>query len=92
MKYTQNSERLVKSTADAMVSRGLRDAGYTYVVLDDCWMDSQRDSNGRLQADRKRFPSGIQNVIAYVIFCNLFDRKVRIKNDISKTMIKHKKR
>jgi alpha-galactosidase len=60
------SERLVKSTADAMVYRGLRAAGYNYVVLDDCWMDLKRDSNGELQADRQRFPSGIRSLIQYV--------------------------
>jgi len=30
-------EQLVKETADALVSTGLRDAGFVYVSLDDCW-------------------------------------------------------
>jgi hypothetical protein len=31
------SEDLVKSAADALVSSGMKDAGYEYVVIDDCW-------------------------------------------------------
>lgn len=41
-----------------MVSSGLRDAGYQYINIDDCWQVS-RDSNGNIVADPARFPSGI---------------------------------
>ena len=41
------SEALIKSMADAMVSRGMQAAGYQYVNIDDCWMDG-RDANGKL--------------------------------------------
>src|ERR687892_398056 len=51
-------EQLIKQTADAMVASGMRDAGYEYVNLDDCWMAPERDAQGRLQADPERFPSG----------------------------------
>lgn len=59
-------ENLIKSTADALVSTGLRDAGYTYVNIDDCWMASTRDAQGRLQPHATRFPGGIKALADYV--------------------------
>lgn len=59
------SARLVRETADAMVSSGLRDAGYEYVVIDDCWQVA-RDPSGRLVADSTRFPDGIKPLADYV--------------------------
>jgi len=35
------SEQLIRSTADAMVASGMRDVGYHYVVIDDCWQVSR---------------------------------------------------
>ena len=40
---TNISEQLVKGIADVMVSSGMKDAGYTYLVLDDGWMAMERD-------------------------------------------------
>lgn len=45
-----------------MVSLGLRDAGYTYMNLDDCWSIAQRDSNNHIQADPLKFPSGMASL------------------------------
>jgi alpha-galactosidase len=59
-------ERLVEQTADAMVSSGMRDAGYQYVNIDDCWPAKSRDVNGNLQADPVKFPHGIAAVAGYV--------------------------
>ncbi len=59
-------EGLIRSTADAMVNTGLRDAGYKYVNIDDCWMAGSRDAQGRLQADPTRFPGGIRALADYV--------------------------
>jgi len=59
------SEDLIKSTADAMVSSGMKDAGYQYLVIDDCWQVS-RDSNANIVADPQRFPSGIKALADYV--------------------------
>ncbi|MGP3982518.1 NPCBM/NEW2 domain-containing protein [Streptomyces sp. KR80] len=59
-------ENLIRQTADAIVSSGMRDAGYTYVNIDDCWMARERDAAGRLQADPTRFPSGIKALADYV--------------------------
>ena len=59
------SEELVKSMADAIASSGMKDAGYQYVVIDDCWQVG-RDSNGNIVADPKRFPSGMKALADYV--------------------------
>lgn len=59
------SEKLLKETADAMVSSGLRDAGYQYIIIDDCWQIS-RDSMGFIVADKDRFPSGIKALADYI--------------------------
>nr|XP_022293640.1 alpha-N-acetylgalactosaminidase-like [Crassostrea virginica] len=60
------SEHLIKSMADRMASEGYRDLGYEYVIIDDCWLASERDQNGRLVPDPNRFPSGIKNLSDYV--------------------------
>ena len=60
------SEALVKQTADTMVADGMRDAGYQYVNIDDCWMSSSRDSGGHLVPDPNKFPDGISGTAAYV--------------------------
>jgi len=59
-------EELYKRMADILVAEGYRDAGYEYVAIDDCWMERSRDARGRLQADAKRFPSGIAYLADYV--------------------------
>ncbi|BBX05415.1 hypothetical protein MAIC_02180 [Mycolicibacterium aichiense] len=60
------SERTVDETVDAMVSSGMRDAGYRYVNLDAGWAAGTRDSAGDLRADPSRFPGGIPAVAQYV--------------------------
>lgn len=52
--------------ADLLVSRGYSSLGYNVVSLDDCWPEHERDEQGRLQADSKRFPSGIPALADYV--------------------------
>lgn len=53
------NEEAVLGIADAMVSSGMRDAGYGYLVVDDCWQALKRDDDGRLSSHRERFPSGM---------------------------------
>jgi alpha-galactosidase len=60
------SEDLVKGVADAMKKNGMLDAGYTYIVLDDCWMLRQRDKKGDLVADPEKFPNGMKHLADYV--------------------------
>lgn len=59
------NEKVVRETADTMVSNGMKDAGYQYVNIDDCWQTS-RDENGNIIADVSRFPSGIKALADYV--------------------------
>ncbi len=59
-------ETLVKRQADAMIASGMRDAGYEYVNLDDCWMATSRDAGGNLRANPATFPSGIKALADYV--------------------------
>lgn len=63
---TNIDENLVKETADIMVSSGMKDAGYTYIVLDDGWMTRERDVNGNLVPDPIKFPSGMKALVDYV--------------------------
>jgi alpha-galactosidase len=58
-------ESLIRGMADAIVSSGLKDAGYTYIVIDDCWQ-GQRDSLGFIRPDAHRFPAGIKALADYV--------------------------
>ncbi|MGY4708072.1 glycoside hydrolase family 27 protein [Mycolicibacterium sp. CBM1] len=59
------TEQTVEQTIDAMVSSGMRDAGYRYVNLDAGWAAADRDADGNLQADPDRFPGGIAAVARY---------------------------
>ena len=61
----QINEALIKQTADSMVASGMKDAGYEYIILDDCWQTS-RDSIGNIQADPENFPSGIKKLADYI--------------------------
>lgn len=58
-------ENLIKEMADAMVSSGMKDAGYTYINIDDCW-HGDRDENGFIHPDPNRFPSGMKTLADYV--------------------------
>ena len=59
------NEAIVRRVADAIVSSGMRDAGYQYVVIDDCWHGA-RNADGFITEDRTRFPSGIKALADYV--------------------------
>jgi alpha-galactosidase len=59
------SEDLLKSMADGMISSGMKDAGYEYVVIDDCWQVS-RDADGNIVPDAKNFPSGMKALGDYI--------------------------
>lgn len=59
------SEDMIRQMADAMVKSGMKDAGYQYIVIDDCWQVS-RDEHENIVADPQRFPSGIKALADYV--------------------------
>lgn len=56
------NETTVVQMADALVASGMREAGYQYLVVDDCWQAPRRRADGRLTAHPDRFPSGIEAV------------------------------
>jgi alpha-galactosidase len=59
------NETVIKNIADSIVAKGLKDAGYTYVIIDDCW-SAGRDKNGIILADKSKFPSGIKALADYI--------------------------
>ncbi|WP_328593174.1 NPCBM/NEW2 domain-containing protein [Lentzea tibetensis] len=60
-------EKLIRDMADIFVSSGLKEAGYQYVNVDDCWADAERDpATGRLRNHPTKFPSGIKALGDYI--------------------------
>ncbi|KAF8600202.1 glycoside hydrolase, partial [Ceratobasidium sp. AG-I] len=57
------SEDTILSAADAVVNTGLKDIGYEYIVMDDCWHAASRESGtNKPVADSTRFPNGIKHL------------------------------
>jgi len=59
------SDPLIRQIADAMVTTGMKDAGYEYVTLDDCWQLPVRQ-NGHLVPNPETFPNGIKPLADYL--------------------------
>lgn len=59
------SEEMIREMADVMVSTGMKDAGYEYINIDDCWQ-GKRDSLGFIHPDLVRFPNGMKALADYV--------------------------
>ncbi len=59
------SDQLIREIADAMVTSGMKAAGYQYVCIDDHWHGG-RDRDNRLYPDPKKFPHGIKPLADYV--------------------------
>jgi alpha-galactosidase len=59
------SDVLIRQVADAMVTNGMKNAGYQYVIIDDGWSLPNR-LNGHLQPNPKTFPNGIKILADYV--------------------------
>jgi alpha-galactosidase len=55
----------IMNIADAMSTNGMRELGYEYINLDDCWAN-YRDENGTIVPDKSRFPDGLVPVIEYI--------------------------
>lgn len=60
------NEKVIRETADAFVSSGLKDLGFTYIVIDDFWQGQRDTSTGILNYNEERFPSGIKALADYV--------------------------
>jgi alpha-galactosidase len=59
------NEQIIREAADAMAGNGMKNAGYQYINIDDCWQ-GERDGQGVIQADPKKFPSGVKALADYV--------------------------
>jgi len=59
------NEKMIRDMADVMASNGMKEAGYEYINIDDCW-HGERDAMGFIQADKAHFPSGIKALADYV--------------------------
>ncbi len=55
-------EQLILDSADALIEKGLLDAGYNYVVIDDCWALRERGKDGKIVPDPKKFPNGMRSL------------------------------
>lgn len=60
------NEQLIRDVADRFVTEGYKEAGYEYIVIDDCWSLKERDEEGRLVPDPKKFPSGMKALADYI--------------------------
>ena len=60
------NDALIREIADFMADNGWRDAGYEYLVIDDCWSLRERDAGGRLVPDPEKFPRGMKDLADYV--------------------------
>lgn len=60
-----STESDVKANIDAILSRGLSDAGYKYICVDEGWI-LNRTSNGTIQHDPAKYPSGMIELGQYV--------------------------
>ena len=60
------NDALIREMADYMVDHGYKEAGYEYLVIDDCWSLRERDSDGRLVPDPEKFPYGMKDLADYV--------------------------
>ena len=59
------SEDIIKQQADLLVQKGLKDAGYRYVNIDDGYF-GKRDVQGKMQAHETRFPGGMKPVVDHI--------------------------
>lgn len=60
------SDKLIRNIATAMADEGYLAAGYEYIVIDDCWLEKERNASGYLQPDRKRFPYGMEDLSKFI--------------------------
>ncbi|KAI5644696.1 alpha galactosidase A domain-containing protein [Phthorimaea operculella] len=79
-------EKLIMSVADTFFSEGYQEAGYEYIIIDDCWSEKARDWQGRLVPDRLRFPRGMKFLADYIHSKGL---KFGMYTNIAKTTCMH---
>ena len=60
------SESIIKGQAAAMVSKGLFDAGYDHINIDDGYFGGRDAATGKLKIHPTRFPNGLQPVVDFI--------------------------
>ncbi|KAG7444754.1 glycoside hydrolase family 27 protein [Guyanagaster necrorhizus] len=60
--YCNIDEDTIYETAELIVSLGLKEVGYEYMNIDDCYAEKQRNSDGDIVENAQRFPSGMRNL------------------------------
>jgi alpha-galactosidase len=64
--FANINESVIESAANAIVSSGMKAAGYQYVNIDGGWWTGTRDSNGNITVNTSQWPGGMQAVAAYI--------------------------
>ena len=66
--FGQNiNEQLIRESVDTFIKLGLKDAGYQYFVIDDCWSEHERDpQTDEIVPSKAKFPNGMKAVADYV--------------------------
>ncbi len=59
------NEKVIMEMADVMIFSGMKEVGYEFIVIDDCWQIG-RDKKGYIIVDEEKFPSGIKNLVDYI--------------------------
>jgi alpha-galactosidase len=61
------NEETIRAIADRMVSSGMKDAGYSYLIIQECIVPAgHRAADGTLLPDPEKFPHGIPALISYI--------------------------
>ncbi|GBP32619.1 Alpha-galactosidase A [Eumeta japonica] len=60
------NEKLILSVVDEFYTKGYQEAGYEYIIIDDCWSEKERSNLGTLVPDHKRFPRGMKYIADYI--------------------------
>lgn len=64
--FANINETVIKAAAAALVSSGMKAAGYTYVNIDAGWWSGSRDSSGNITVSSTQWPDGMAGVVSYI--------------------------
>ncbi len=64
--FTNINESVIKAAANALVSSGMKAAGYTYVNIDAGWWSGTRDGSGNITVSSSQWPDGMAGVASYI--------------------------
>lgn len=64
--HVKISDSLIMKQADAMAAKGLKEAGYTYINIDDGFFGGRDHMTGRLIIHPTRFPQGLRPVVEHI--------------------------